>query len=658
MRLFLAIALTFSTPASAQHFNGHGFFQVPSDGDLDDFILTWRTELFTAGEFGVGGLFEYAEQPLVTRWADGTERVMLDDLVGVNWSGAVALNTRMSLGVSVPTWFDSRGEDGIRDGTAWGDTRLYLQVNPSQRGLPDVQGFRLGFVPWFEIPTGDRFRYLGYTNLNGGIYTMPSVRLADTTLAAHVGFDANEFVHWATNRGPYFVTSVGVSQRLSGFLAIHLENNLRVVMPPERRRFREWPGELLLSLHTRDQRGLFTRLGFTMAYTRGRTAARYRLFLGAGWTNKVRVNDADGDGYEDLRDECPYVAESFNEYRDFDGCPDALAQLELTVVGPEGAPVDNARVAITPLGSALDPDEIVVDSGTSGSAIGGADATRGLTSADGTFGTSGLDPESVSVEIRAPATAGLAPFRLDLDLEEGPNTLTVRLGWAPGAVRVVARDEAGAPVDALVVWRGPGSRRPRQLGADGEQTFVLGQGQWQLLAVAEGLGTRRVDIDVDTKAPGPQLAEVVFAPPTVAVTREEVVLLEPIPFAFDSAELEVGAQPILEEVAANLLAFPEIARIEVQGHTSNEGPEDYNLELSQRRVEAVVSELRRRGVEEERLVPVGYGESCPLNPEQPEGNRRVQLVVLDPAPDEGVPCHGDTPARQATPTTIERTEPR
>jgi len=35
-----------------------------------------------------------------------------------------------------------------------------------------------------------------------------------------------------------------------------------------------------------------------------------------------RPKDSDGDGFEDLRDQCPYEAEYFNDFQDEDGCPE------------------------------------------------------------------------------------------------------------------------------------------------------------------------------------------------------------------------------------------------------------------------------------------------------------------------------------------------
>ena len=73
--------------------------------------------------------------------------------------------------------------------------------------------------------------------------------------------------------------------------------------------------------------------------------------------------------------------------------------------------------------------------------------------------------------------------------------------------------------------------------------------------------------------------------------------------------------------------------VEVQGHTDSDGEADYNLDLSQRRVDAVVATLVAKGVAAERLVPKGYGETEPMVPNDADAhkalNRRVQFIIVE-----------------------------
>ena len=67
----------------------------------------------------------------------------------------------------------------------------------------------------------------------------------------------------------------------------------------------------------------------------------------------------------------------------------------------------------------------------------------------------------------------------------------------------------------------------------------------------------------------------------------------------------------------------------IEGHTSSDGDANFNLELSQKRAEAVKSYLVKLGADPNRLKTEGYGESRPIQDNrtmQGRGlNRRVQF---------------------------------
>ena len=52
--------------------------------------------------------------------------------------------------------------------------------------------------------------------------------------------------------------------------------------------------------------------------------------------------------------------------------------------------------------------------------------------------------------------------------------------------------------------------------------------------------------------------------------------------------------------------------VEIGAHTDTNGSEEYNIKLSQRRAQAVVDYLIQNGIEKERIIAFGYGESQPL----------------------------------------------
>ncbi len=110
-------------------------------------------------------------------------------------------------------------------------------------------------------------------------------------------------------------------------------------------------------------------------------------------------------------------------------------------------------------------------------------------------------------------------------------------------------------------------------------------------------------------------------------------ILDKIHFEYDSATIRPESFPILDEIATTILMNERIRRVEVQGHSDERGSERYNNQLSQRRAESVVAYLRRFGVESERLLARGYGETVPKesahNQRAWAANRRVEFHIVD-----------------------------
>ena len=96
-------------------------------------------------------------------------------------------------------------------------------------------------------------------------------------------------------------------------------------------------------------------------------------------------------------------------------------------------------------------------------------------------------------------------------------------------------------------------------------------------------------------------------------TRKDVqsISLDSIHFHFDSAELTDSAKQILIPIAEQLKAASDYD-IEIIGHTDSIASVEYNQKLSEARAGSVLKELKRLGLDENRMTASGRGESEPV----------------------------------------------
>lgn len=105
-------------------------------------------------------------------------------------------------------------------------------------------------------------------------------------------------------------------------------------------------------------------------------------------------------------------------------------------------------------------------------------------------------------------------------------------------------------------------------------------------------------------------------------------------FEYDSASLTNDGILTLQALG-EALRDPRLRnmRFQIAGHTDLRGTAAYNLDLSNRRAFMVAEFLAAfYSIPRDRLVPVGYGESRPVDPANPTSgrNRRVEIINVQP----------------------------
>lgn len=102
-----------------------------------------------------------------------------------------------------------------------------------------------------------------------------------------------------------------------------------------------------------------------------------------------------------------------------------------------------------------------------------------------------------------------------------------------------------------------------------------------------------------------------------------------IQFATASAKVRQTSMALLESLAAIARDCP--VTLQIEGHTDNVGSEEANEALSLRRATAVRDVLGRLGIEDDRLIPLGFGEGKPLADNGTQAgkakNRRIEIRI-------------------------------
>jgi outer membrane protein OmpA-like peptidoglycan-associated protein len=114
-------------------------------------------------------------------------------------------------------------------------------------------------------------------------------------------------------------------------------------------------------------------------------------------------------------------------------------------------------------------------------------------------------------------------------------------------------------------------------------------------------------------------------------TLTETLLVQ---FEFDKWVLDDGAQTRLLALVKQLEEQPQLS-VELEGYTDSSGASAYNIQLSQRRAEAVRRFLVEKGVELPRIHSIGLGDIRPVADNKTkqgrDQNRRVSIRLYAPA---------------------------
>ncbi len=123
----------------------------------------------------------------------------------------------------------------------------------------------------------------------------------------------------------------------------------------------------------------------------------------------------------------------------------------------------------------------------------------------------------------------------------------------------------------------------------------------------------------------------------IIVKKEDKLFIsvENVYFDYDKADIKRESFIALNKVLAVLKANKNM-KIEINAHTDSQGNNDYNFKLSGKRAEAARQYLIENGINANRLISQGFGETQPLincedkcTEEQHQSNRRIEFIILN-----------------------------
>jgi len=157
--------------------------------------------------------------------------------------------------------------------------------------------------------------------------------------------------------------------------------------------------------------------------------------------------------------------------------------------------------------------------------------------------------------------------------------------------------------------------------------------------LAKGPEVREVDVPAEYRT---ETRRVLKKKGGLAVWEEidcELTTFTPLPVYYElgSARLTAESKRIIDERLYALMVEKPLVRVELNSHTDSRGSAASNMDLSQRRAQSVVNYLVGKGIDRDRLIAKGYGETrlvnncrdgVPCSEEEHQKNRRTEFRVM------------------------------
>ena len=258
--------------------------------------------------------------------------------------------------------------------------------------------------------------------------------------------------------------------------------------------------------------------------------APYRAFLGGGFghINTPAPVDGDGDGIPNAIDDCPDEPESYNGWRDSDGCPDSLGTLAISGTY-KGAPHGSVKATVTGDGGArsMGPGEVLYVPDI----MPGTVVTVDLVAGGCLAGSAEVEAYEGQREISIPldrSLEGSIQFEVNTLQDQQP---------IPGATVKIRSEESDCGA----------SEKTLQLGDSGTGVAAVGAGDHVVVIDVPNYALYRNKITV--KPGGTETVSVSLKKSKTRVTAQRIEIFEKVHFETGKAIIKPESYDLLDEVA-------------------------------------------------------------------------------------------------------------
>lgn len=120
-------------------------------------------------------------------------------------------------------------------------------------------------------------------------------------------------------------------------------------------------------------------------------------------------------------------------------------------------------------------------------------------------------------------------------------------------------------------------------------------------------------------------------PPTIELKGGAITSSEAIEYEAGSDKIAASSEDVLVGIRDLLNQRTDVSLVRIESHSDAQGNDQYNQQLTEHRALAVARWLAGNGVDCQRLIPVGFGETKPVADNASAAgraqNRRTEFVV-------------------------------